>query len=344
MPDSSSPKVLCIGLGGLGVIAAWTLQRNGSDVTAIIRSDYDRVKDLGYTIHSLDEGKTINYVPSRFYNSVDQVEGPFDYIVVTTKIIPQKDGSNVWNVIENHPSFLKGDHTTGIVLIENGIGIESYWKKLRSKAVIILGTSYISSINTKAEVRQYGTDNIKFGLFQGDNGAHGEEVLEKFIRMYKTSTNKVVKDENVQHSRWKKLLYNAVYNTICCLVDLDVGKLYELKDSDNIVENLVLPLMKEVQLVANQDLKFHGSTDLVTDDDVRQMEMLTAKFDAPNFYAPSMLMDLRNSRAIELDIILGNVLKIYDQTGGKNRYADIPYLNLLFIQLSLVQHRISTGR
>ena len=341
MPDSNPAKVLCIGLGGLGVIAAWTLQRNGSDVTAIIRSDYERVKTLGYTIHSLDEGQTVNYVPTRFYNSIEQVKGPFDYIVVTTKVIPKNDGSDVWDLIGNSTELLKEDKTTGIVLIENGIGIESYWNNVRSKAVLLLGTSYISSTNTKAEVKQYGTDNIKFGLFQGENKPHSLEVLDRFIDMYKTKSNKVVKDENVQHSRWKKLLYNAVYNTICCLVDLDVGRLYELKDSLDIVNNLILPLMKEVQFVANQDLRFHESNDLVTDEDVKQMEMLTAKFDAPNFYAPSMLMDLRNSRAIELEIILGNILKIYDQTGGKNRYAEVPYLNLLYIQLALVQYRIS---
>ncbi|CAN3360459.1 hypothetical protein DICA3_D17326 [Diutina catenulata] len=331
-------SVLCIGLGGLGVIAASTLQRNGANVTAVIRSDYERVKESGYTVNSLDENESFNYVPTQFFKSLDDVGGPFDFIVVTTKVIPGT--SNVWDqVAERADQLLKGDGTTGVVLIENGIGLEADWRALADRVVLISGTSYISSTNVKGVVTQYGTDNVKFGLFQGYK--KHPEVLFKFIELYTTKNNKVHRDENVQLSRWKKLLYNAVYNTTCCLVNLDVGKLYELKDR-GIVDNLVKPLMREVKYVANQDLEAHGSSQRVTDADIDQMEMLTEKFDVPNFYAPSMLVDSRNHRPIELEVIVGNILRIYRETGGRDAHRDIPYLSLMYQQLLLVQHRLQT--
>lgn len=349
-------KVLSIGLGGVGVVTSYVLQNFNSnvDITAIIRSDYDRVMESGYTISSIDYGgRRDNADPKeadnaikgfRPKNIVKKLEeavkfGPFDYIVVATKVIP-REKDNVWDQVQQLPELLKDNKGTSIVLIQNGIDPESFWKGLKDKAIFISGVSYISSVNNKGTVTQYGHDDNNFGLiYENDN----PDSLQEFLGLYTNDYNSVGLDTNVRLTRWKKLLYNSSFNTVCCLTDLDIGKIFDLKESMGIIDNLVRPLMKEIQYVANYDLKknypnHQGET--VTDDDIGYIITATEDTDAKNNYQPSMLVDSRNGRSIELEVILGNVIKIHKLNTNKDMKTEIPYLNLMFYLLSLVQYRL----
>lgn len=349
-------KVLSIGLGGVGVVTSYVLQNFNSDVeiTAIIRSDYDRVMESGYSISSIDYGgRRDNADPKeadnaikgfRPKNIVKKLEeavkfGPFDYIVVATKVIP-REKDNVWDQVQQLPELLKDNKGTSIVLIQNGIDPESFWKGLKDKAIFISGVSYISSVNNKGTVTQYGHDDNNFGLiYENDN----PDSLQEFLGLYTNDYNSVGLDTNVRLTRWKKLLYNSSFNTVCCLTDLDIGKIFDLKESMGIIDNLVRPLMKEIQYVANYDLKknypnHQGET--VTDDDIGYIITATEDTDAKNNYQPSMLVDSRNGRSIELEVILGNVIKIHKLNTNKDMKTEIPYLNLMFYLLSLVQYRL----
>lgn len=349
-------KVLSIGLGGVGVVTSYVLQNFNSNVeiTAIIRSDYDRVMESGYTISSIDYGgRRDNADPKeadnaikgfRPKNIVKKLEeavkfGPFDYIVVATKVIP-REKDNVWDQVQQLPELLKDNKGTSIVLIQNGIDPESFWKGLKDKAIFISGVSYISSVNNKGTVTQYGHDDNNFGLiYENDN----PDSLQEFLGLYTNDYNSVGLDTNVRLTRWKKLLYNSSFNTVCCLTDLDIGKIFDLKESMGIIDNLVRPLMKEIQYVANYDLKknypnHQGET--VTDDDIGYIITATEDTDAKNNYQPSMLVDSRNGRSIELEVILGNVIKIHKLNTNKDMKTEIPYLNLMFYLLSLVQYRL----
>lgn len=349
-------KVLSIGLGGVGVVTSYVLQNFNPDVeiTAIIRSDYDRVMESGYSISSIDYGgRRDNADPKeadnaikgfRPKNIVKKLEeavkfGPFDYIVVATKVIP-REKDNVWDQVQQLPELLKDNKGTSIVLIQNGIDPESFWKGLKDKAIFISGVSYISSVNNKGTVTQYGHDDNNFGLiYENDN----PDSLQEFLGLYTNDYNSVGLDTNVRLTRWKKLLYNSSFNTVCCLTDLDIGKIFDLKESMGIIDNLVRPLMKEIQYVANYDLKknypnHQGET--VTDDDIGYIITATEDTDAKNNYQPSMLVDSRNGRSIELEVILGNVIKIHKLNTNKDMKTEIPYLNLMFYLLSLVQYRL----
>lgn len=325
-------RILCIGLGGLGVISSYTLLRNDNvEITAVIRSDYDVVQKDGYTIDSVDYKEKlgiISYKPKHVVKSLSELpENPFDYIIVATKVIP-KQSNNIWDEVEQYQKNLINENTC-IVLLQNGINIEKYWKYPN----LISGVSYISSTNDKGTITQYGTDNVRFGFFDKSDK---QDKLDQFIQLYSNEFNKAEIDTNVKLSRWKKLLYNSSYNTICCLVDLDIGRLYQQEDFA--IPNLITPLMKEIQLVGNLDLLENGSDTLITDENINTMETLTKKFDRPTNYQPSMLVDYRNDRPIELEIIVGNVIRIYEGLHGD--LAKIPNLNFLYSLLKLVQFRV----
>ncbi|GAV29798.1 hypothetical protein PMKS-003302 [Pichia membranifaciens] len=156
-----APKILLIGIGGVGSIAAYTLKANGAEVTAIARSSYDVLKEDGFTIESLDYGKIENFKPDHVFKDVAEAakeRGPFDYIVVTTKNIP--DVAPVEKMIEKAYS-----KDTAIVLLENGVGIDRSMFKAYPDATIISGVTMISSTLYGTTVKHVGSDTVSFGPF-----------------------------------------------------------------------------------------------------------------------------------------------------------------------------------
>lgn len=56
--------VCVVGVGGVGTIAAFVLEKSKrARVTAILRSNYALVKEGGYDIDSIDHGKVTNWRP-----------------------------------------------------------------------------------------------------------------------------------------------------------------------------------------------------------------------------------------------------------------------------------------
>jgi ketopantoate reductase len=64
MADSKK-TILIVGGGAVGAIAAVNLEVGGlAQVTVVLRSNYDVVKDKGYTIESCDHGNLSSWRPS----------------------------------------------------------------------------------------------------------------------------------------------------------------------------------------------------------------------------------------------------------------------------------------
>lgn len=347
-------KVLSIGLGGVGVIAAYTLVRNDPTVelTAVIRSDYDVVTTKGYSISSVDYGgrsldagdddeseMVHGFKPTHVEKTLEAAaqHGPFDYIVVSTKCVPQpKD--NVWDQVgQNLELLAHAGKKTHVVLIQNGIDIDHYWQPLRDRVRLISGVSYILSVNYKGRIVQYGPDEVLFGYFdKADEDSNGG--LEKWISLYLNDINQVGKDTNPRFTRWKKLLYNGSFNTICALTQANVGQLYRTNAENQVVEHTVIPIMKLIQKIANYDLEKLGMAERITDEQVRNMDKYTQESDAPTNYQPLMLVDVVNHRAMELEVILGNVISIHRSHGSPFEMKELEFLYYL---LSLVQYRLT---
>lgn len=53
-------RVLIVGMGGVGTMAAYALETGGmAEVTAILRSNYDAVQSNGFDIDSIEHGHDI---------------------------------------------------------------------------------------------------------------------------------------------------------------------------------------------------------------------------------------------------------------------------------------------
>jgi ketopantoate reductase len=58
-------RILLVGCGGIGCIAALNLEFGGrAQVTAVLRSSYQIVKERGFTINSVDHGQIRGFMPT----------------------------------------------------------------------------------------------------------------------------------------------------------------------------------------------------------------------------------------------------------------------------------------
>lgn len=65
MSSESKVRVLVVGTGGVGTMACVALEQSGrAIVTAVLRSNYEQVKNHGFEIDSCDHGKLFGWRPS----------------------------------------------------------------------------------------------------------------------------------------------------------------------------------------------------------------------------------------------------------------------------------------
>ncbi|KAM3124724.1 hypothetical protein CJJ07_002322 [Candidozyma auris] len=321
----TKPNVLVVGSGGVGSIAALALTLNNKcNVTLVVRSLFGKASTEGFEIKSVTYGEMHNWKPDHISRTVEEAvseNGPFDYIVVTTKNIP--DGPSPCEEIIR-PAVVDGFNT--IVLIQNGIGIEGPMIEAYPNNVVLSGISMIGSTNINCVVNNSHKDTIKLSPFHNPN-VSDETTMEKvkeFASLYQNKSedvNKVIIEESALKSRWEKLVYNMVLNTTCTVAGLDVNRCQIAGANENIFK----PAMNEVlAIAASEGIDLPSST---SDYFIHIGDGL--------FYSPSMLVDSRKKQLFELEVILGNPLR----TAAKNG-VPTPVLSTLYGLLKMIQLRI----
>lgn len=317
-------SVLLIGSGGVGSMAAYALDLNEHvDVTAVVRSDYESVKEKGYSIRSVDYSD-IEYTPTNVVNSLESAKkhGPFDYVVVSTKNTP-----DIFKVEELVEPVVSEGHTV-ILLLQNGIDIGAPVIAKYPKNVVLSGVSMISSTNYgDGNIHHEGHDLLQVGYFE--NGNLPLEIQEKaardFVDLYHNGSNECVYDSNVKYTRWRKLVYNGTLNPVCTLTNVDVGRLELFGGMDSIIR----PAMKEILAVARSD-------GVELDESI--MEFMI-RSDDPVYYLPSMLVDMRKGNYMELEVICGNIARIAQRNG-----VEAPMLTLIYHLLRVLQMRTKEAK
>ncbi|KAJ4253752.1 hypothetical protein NW762_010146 [Fusarium torreyae] len=284
-------NILLVGGGGLGVIAALSLEASRrAQVTAVLRSNYKIVKENGYIIKSFDHGIIEGWSPTRIVNQIPHVSSddlPYDYIVLTTKNIPEA-GPDMAELIA--PAVSPG--ITVIVLIQNGLNIERPYLKRYPSNIILSGISFAGSQEIRPGIIEHGNhDHLLVGPFwnQDVDITRGQIAAKTFVSLYEASGNAscFYTAETISH-RWRKLVYNATMNPLCAITNLDSGS---LRQSGSAMVKIIQDAMEEVVTAAGAagyTLPPETAQELLEDDPIE------------GSFEPSMLQDVR--KVCESDI------------------------------------------
>lgn len=317
-------NVLVIGSGGVGTIATLLLSLNQkANVTLVVRLDYDKVTTEGIAIRSRTYGSFDGWRPQNVARSVTEATekfGPFDYILLTTKNIP--DGPITCEEVVR-PAVLP---CLVIIMMQNGLGIEEPMMKEFPNNIILLAVLLIALAYRNGIVENPGKDHITLGDFRA---AHNctlpgtEEAMRNFIEIYRNpdpQVNYIAVDDDCRTTRWQKLVYNSVFNVITAILEVDVTRCQIAGLNDP----LFRPAMQEVIAIAASE----GVT--IPADTIERFIHIGDGM----FYSPLMCVDRRKNQLIEMEVILGNPLRIAQKNG-----VSTPILLVLYQLLKVVQFK-----
>ncbi|OGE52304.1 hypothetical protein PENARI_c010G12553 [Penicillium arizonense] len=284
-------------------MSAYALMQAGkADVTAVMRSNYDAAVKNGISIDSIQYGHEIKgFRPTTIVKSVPNVakEGlkPFDFILVTTKNIPDVSPT-VADIIE--PAVTPGK--TAIVLSQNGLNIEKpIIPRFPHNPVISSVSTVGATERAYADIFHDDPDAQKIGPFQNQSVPQqiAEDAAKNYINIYNPNGKlEVVYDADVQRARWRKLLYNGSFNPIATILRMDTRR---MRMSGHVIDDLILPIMFEVLAAA----RACGVTELTDDLPGKVIFNDDMQFE----FKPSMCQDIEKGNLFELENIVGEPLR-----------------------------------
>ena len=217
---------------------------------------------------------------------------------------------------------------TTIVLIQNGLDIELPLIAAFPTCSIMSAVSMIGSSTAGLNrVVQIGADVLTIGPHFHDCGGRSKDdqlkATKNFVDMYNAglrdapTTALCSLTEDMPYARWHKLLWNGTFNTLCTLLRMDVGEL-QLSGGR---ESLLIPMMWEVWSISK------AAGHVLVESEIQR---LAYRLSDDCRYRPSMLLDLENGRPMELEVILGNMLKRAEELG-----VDAPIIKTVYELLKL---------
>ncbi|KAF4972579.1 hypothetical protein FSARC_852 [Fusarium sarcochroum] len=310
-------RILVVGTGGIGTMAAYALEKNAkAEVTAVMRSNYDAAVKDGIDIDSVEHGQIKAWRPTAIVKSVPDVSksdiDPFDYIIVTTKNIPDVKPIVV-DVIA--PAVTPGK--TAIVLSQNGINIEKPLIERFPTSPLISSVVYTGANETApAKVYSAEPDTQKIGAFINPQVPCeiAEEAAKRYVGIYNPDGNpNIIYESNVAAVRWRKLAYNSSFNPVSSILRMDTTR---MRMSRHIIEDLILPIIEEIRTVAEAS----GVTlqkDLI--------ESVMAQDSSDEYFKPSMCQDYEKGQLMEIENIVGEVVR-----EGKKYGVPMPTLSVIY--------------
>lgn len=300
--DDPKYNVLVIGSGGVGTMAAFALEKGGkATVTAVLRSNFAVVEKRGFDIESRDHGTILGWRPSHIRNTIPNAAAeaqrqPYDFVVVTTK--------NIADVPPSVATLIAPVVTPGrtvIALLQNGLNIEKPVVAAFPENPVISGVPYIGATQQPlGTIKHVNHDKLVVSPFDNPNipPSRSETAAQEFQRAYSCRGVTCVYEPNVHAARWKKLMYNASYNTVATILRMDTSR---MRASEHIIDNLVRPAMQEITAAAKAVAGLEISDETIED------TIRIDTFDA--FFRPSMLQDAEKGNLTEFENILGEPLR-----------------------------------
>lgn len=314
-------RILVLGTGSVGTVYAMLLSKGGADVTCVCRSNYTAARENGLLVRSTIFGEQL-FRPTVARTVRDACENhslPFDFVVVCMKAVQGQD-AHFWQDLLS-PAVRSTQ--TAIVVIQNGLGVEDVFHGACPHNTIVSGVTYLpTSQAIPGIVSHTETQRLHLGPFPAHTATDADRVFcEGFAELIRAAGGDATVHTDVQIERWKKLIGNATWNPICALSrrrDLEF-----LRASPDLAEAFVIDSMREVLAVADalgygEHITAHSIT----------TQMQRSRLRAWPGVEPSMLADVLNGKPMEVEVVIGNVVKAAKRSG-----VPVPRLETLYLLL-----------
>ncbi|GAB1214142.1 hypothetical protein ATERTT37_003302 [Aspergillus terreus] len=242
--------------------------------------------------------------------------GPFHFVVVAMKSLP-----DVYSIPQLVAPIVAESQSI-IVLIQNGIGNEQPFIDAFPRIIVLSGVSMIGAHQLENGIIQHSHPDI-LHLAPFYNAAVAKEEQDRvaayFASLYSAGGATCVIVEDIIWMRWKKLVWNASFSSACVMTGLDVTSVIDAGG----VETMIRPVMDEIVNIAQ-------ASGYILPDNIQEVSI--ASMSRELRFRPSMLVDADRGNPMEVEVILGNPLRIARTLG-----CDAPFLQMIYGCLQMIQ-------
>jgi len=330
-------RILLVGAGAIGAFYGARLAcAPNTAVSALCRSNYKTVKANGFRVTSPKYGESTFKPEHTFANPAEARKAAinWDYLLVATKALP--DVSDDSTLLEG----LVGPETS-IVLVQNGLGVEEPYQKRFPKTTIISAVTIASVAQpTHGYIQHNRWTRISIGPYlpyvDSDsapaNSDSDELAAQKHSRFLELLTAGGIPDAELhdhaglQFVRWHKIAINAAMNPTSVLSG---GSGNQEMSTDPELSRHLIGVMKEVLDTAPKVLGMPLPPKLATAE-----QILNSTKRNSSGGKPSMAMDWEKGQRMELEVILGNPIRL-----AREKDVEMPRLQSMYALLRKAQER-----
>jgi 2-dehydropantoate 2-reductase len=324
--------ILIVGAGAIGAFYASRLAQVPSvSVSVICRSNYTAVRTRGFKISSPQYGSYTFTPTNTFANPAEAVKSgiQWDYIVVSTKALP--DVSDDSAILEG----LVGDKTA-IVLIQNGLGVEEPYASRFPHAGICSAVTIASCAQPEHGVivhNRWSRINSGSWLPHLDTGGARDSDAgvvkqnEEFVGLLRDGgvrDAEAYTHAKLQLVRWHKIAINASMNPSSVLTLCSPNAAMA---SDPEMAAHLLGVMHEILATAPKVLGQPMPKEFASPEAIIKS---TKKNTSGS--RPSMALDWEAGKALEIEVILGNPIRM-----ARRRGLEMPRLQSLYALVRMAQ-------
>jgi 2-dehydropantoate 2-reductase len=269
----SKSKVFILGGGAIGLTLAAYLLRDGQEVELLRTSSDEMPQQIVDISIEIAQDQTIT-APVKMV-SLSQLEKLDGIAVVTAKAYANQKIATILKTKGFDPI---------IVVMQNGINVEKPFLEAGFSSVyrcVLYATAQKIS-EFVCSYRKVASSPI--GLIQGDVGR-----LEQTVATLNTDGFEFHLEPKIQNDIWKKAIINAVFNSVCPLLEVDNGIFWR----DQAIANLAREIVQEcLQVSTRLGLKLSEET---------VMAQLFTISQRSNGQLISTLQDINNKRRTEIE-------------------------------------------
>lgn len=302
------PSILIIGAGAIGAFFGSALARQGASVSVVCRSDYDAVKQGGYDIRSPLLGDHC-FMPHRVFASSTEAGRTFDYVVLATKVIESID-----RIALLEPTLAP---SSTIVLMQNGVDIERDVAAAFPDSELISAIAFIAVSRTApGKIHHQSEGSLVIGRYP--SGA--SERADQLASMFNANAIPCRVTPDIVSARWQKALWNATFNPLSIMGGvLDTSSILRTPESQSFVRETML----EIAAIS------HAASHPI---DPSVIEKLIKGTLAMPPYKTSMALDFERGRSMEIEAILGNVVRT-----GRRLGVAAPKLETIYAVAKMIE-------
>ncbi|KAK7918247.1 hypothetical protein PG985_010121 [Apiospora marii] len=317
-----APRILVFGTGSVGSVYTYLLSKAvpSSNITAICRSNYEDASKHGFTINSTLWGNDLNVKPTiarTVEEAVTLSNGEaFDYVIVCSKALPTQPPTA--ELIRPAVSA-----QTTVVLIQNGISIEEPYAKAFPNNPLLSTVVYLPATQVQpAVVEHKEVELLHVGTYPAVGvSTAAKDAAKAFVDLVTAAGATAKLHDDVQAERWTKLLVNASWNPVCALTRCRDVQFLNSREGEAL--DFIRDAMREIASVAQAYGYDNVSEEMI---EFQIGRALARK--APGV-RPSMLGDALSGKSMEVDAIVGNVVKLARRKG-----VAVPMLRTVYLLAS----------